>query len=137
MADGEPVRRLELGDVDRVGDRDAEDPDVGLGDRADPDRAGRLDADRLHVVHPARLALDVGHGLPDALDRRVDDDHRLDRLGFLAGGLLGEDAIDGVGDAGAGEREPERAADHRITVLRIPTPAASHLGERPLAVARF
>ena len=36
-------------------DRDAEDPDVGLALRADADRTRRQQADRLHLVHPARL----------------------------------------------------------------------------------
>ena len=59
------------------------------------------------------------------LDRRVDDDERADRLGLRALRLLGEDAIDGIGDAGAGEGQPDRAADHRITVRQRVTPAAS------------
>ena len=125
VADRIPVGRVELGDRHRVRDRDAEHPDVRLATRTDADRAVVEHPDRLHLGHPRHLVFDVGDGRPDALDRRVDDDERADRFGFGALGLLGQDAVEGVRDAGSGDGQPDRAADHRITVRHRVTPAAS------------
>ena len=73
VADREPVRRLELGDRDRIGHRDAR----GSGPSASPSvptptGPGVRSADGLHLVHPARLALDVGDDSP----RRARSAHR-------------------------------------------------------------
>ena len=93
--------------------------------RPDADRTATVQADGLHVEHPARLALDVGQHLPDTLDRCVDDDDRADRFGRFALGGLGEEPVDGVADARADQPEPDQAADHRITVRQVVTPAAT------------
>ena len=123
---------------DRVGDRDAEDPDRRPRLRADADRARRQDPDGLHLVHPARLALDVGHVRPDALDRRVDDDHRLDRLGVGATGLIRQDAIERHSRS---RRRRARAGAPRgssaLTAAAERDTGGPHLIERALAVARL
>ena len=49
----------------------------------------------------------------------------MDRLRLPVLGLVAEDPVEGVADAGPDDRQPDRAADHRITVRHIPTPAAS------------
>ena len=60
---------------------------------------------RLHVVHPARLALDIGDDGPDALDRRVDDDQRArSASGCVALRLLGAGR-----DRGRSRCRPRRA----------------------------
>ena len=125
VADGVAVRALELGDRDRVGDGDAEDPDVGLAGHPDADRDVARDPDVLHLGHPDRLAGDVAQDVPCLLDPGIDDDHRMDRLRLPVLGLVAEDPVEGVADAGPDDRQPDRAADHRITVRHIPTPAAS------------
>ena len=123
--------------VDRVRDGDPEDPDRRLARRPDADRAVAVQPDGLHVVHPARLALDVGEDVPDALDRRVDDDDRADRLGRPALRGLRQEAVDGVPDARTDHPEPDQAADHRITVRQVVTPAADHLVDGLVPVGRL
>ena len=118
VGDREACRWLEFGDGHRVGRRDAEDADRRLAARPDPDRSRRQHADGLHLVHPARLALDVREDVPDALDRRIDDDQAADRLGRRVAARAGEQAVDDPRDAQPDDREADRREEEpaqRIT----------------------
>ena len=114
VADREPAGPIERGDRDRVEDRDPEDPDVALGLGADARGRRSQDADRLHVVHPARLALDVGQDVPDALDRRPDDQRRQDRR-RLAVRRLG---TPGSGPRSSRRRHPRSRTRSRNRIMR-------------------
>jgi hypothetical protein len=107
----DPERHRGIVDVDlhQVHHADQKDPDVRLAARPDPRRTRREEAHGLHLVHPERLPLDVRHGFPDRLDRRVDRDRHLhDRIRPLARrDQRAEPALGRHGRAQAGRTEQQ------------------------------
>ena len=114
---------------------------VGLATRADPDRP-------VGVSTRTAFISCIQRGWPSMSARtsqtrsigRIDDDHRWIGSGAVALRRLGEEAVDGIADARSRRSRAgsdRTAADHRITVRHIVTPAVAISSSARVAVARL